>query len=1238
MILTVDVDAKTLNLGPQPPVLSATVTGALAFVRKGVPFRLPSGTGILIGLNSWVNPGATLLASAIPVRPAADGSPYSYSLSLDTAPLIAKFTAGVTSYDCQIEVEWEKSVGSGTYDKTARKKLSVDATAIPSGSVTPVPLAAANDFFVSSGTGLTVDVAAGKLGGSIIAAQPGVVITNATNYVELNGSGVAAVNTSGWTSGYYPLAVVVASAGAISSNSDRRAWLNGGISGTVSIATGKMLWVDSVNGSDANAGTFTAPFLTLAAAKAAAVSGDTVSVRPGSYTVTASILKNGVNWHFEAGASVSKSITGANPVGILDDGGTAIASDITGEGVFTTTSTSSDLHGTVKTSHASSVVTVHARRISAAQTTGDGGYPSAVFCAAGTLSVECSESISASDPTATAFGLAVYWSNGSLYVRAPKIFATESAYYGDCTSTPTGDAFVSADDMYGTATGYSEGLSIINDASSNSSAASWIVAKTIRSPVAAIPSVSGIASFASRLYVTAQKLFGSVQNLGTGLLYVNAEKITATANGAIGNPALVYSTGGTTRITCRHYDPVSFTSQTFKVTGGTLFLRGGDFTSGASAKGLEATGGTMFIENMVIDTSGNNNTNGVTVSGGTVFLINCRITGNPSAKDIVNSGGTVNVTGGSGSGTGGNFTTTGTVAYYFGVPDITVSPSGISAKSIVLNGSASGSTNITVPAAAGSTNFILPASTGTSGYFLQTDGSGNTTWQPGNGATVTVADEAADTSCYPVFVTAATGNLAPKSNAGLSFNSATGILAATGFSGPLNGIIGGTTPAAGTFTTGIFGSATSLLLGTAGSAVGSVGFRNATSGTITLSPPTGALGTVAVVLPATPGTLALTSDIPAAVSGANPSASVGLSAVNGSATTYLRSDGAPALDVTIAPTWTGIHTFASAVSTGTTTTSGIVFTGNSLTTGTGIYVASSSLTSGKLLDLQMTGNGPASGSPSVLNIGLTGANTTNAITTTGATISNTRTNATSGTNEALVLTASGATTNNYALRVTAGAVKFPANAGNYINGNATAILIGTTTAITSCENGNGFGCIIGDPSNGGGMALGYYGTFLANYGRYSWSSASNASPNNANFDTVLTRASAGVVQVGTTDNNALGSLLLTNLTASGIIVTTPNALTYSTNPTAISVATPATKLTTTGTGNAFSLANGTADGQRKTIALDVKGGGGDTAIVTPTTCSGFTTATLAAVGDTVEMMWVTTRGWMVTASKGTVIA
>lgn len=48
----------------------------------------------------------------------------------------------------------------------------------------------------------------------------------------------------------------------------------------------------------------------------------------------------------------------------------------------------------------------------------------------------------------------------------------------------------------------------------------------------------------------------------------------------------------------------------------------------------------------------------------------------------------------------------------------------------------------------------------------------------------------------------------------------------------------------------------------------------------------------------------------AAVNFANPTASVGLTAVNGTALTAMRSDGAPALDVSISPTWSGTHTWS----------------------------------------------------------------------------------------------------------------------------------------------------------------------------------------------------------------------------------------------------------------------------------------------------------------------------------------
>ncbi len=63
----------------------------------------------------------------------------------------------------------------------------------------------------------------------------------------------------------------------------------------------------------------------------------------------------------------------------------------------------------------------------------------------------------------------------------------------------------------------------------------------------------------------------------------------------------------------------------------------------------------------------------------------------------------------------------------------------------------------------------------------------------------------------------------------------------------------------------------------------------------------------------------------AGLSAANPTASVGLSAVNGSATTYMRSDAAPALDQAIAPTMTGIWTFSGTASTAAPR---VIFTGS----------------------------------------------------------------------------------------------------------------------------------------------------------------------------------------------------------------------------------------------------------------------------------------------------------------------
>jgi hypothetical protein len=71
---------------------------------------------------------------------------------------------------------------------------------------------------------------------------------------------------------------------------------------------------------------------------------------------------------------------------------------------------------------------------------------------------------------------------------------------------------------------------------------------------------------------------------------------------------------------------------------------------------------------------------------------------------------------------------------------------------------------------------------------------GNLTGTSSVSTTITVADESSDTTCFPLFATAATGNLGAKTGSNLTFNSDTGALSATSFAGSGSGLSAGTVP------------------------------------------------------------------------------------------------------------------------------------------------------------------------------------------------------------------------------------------------------------------------------------------------------------------------------------------------------------------------------------------------------------------------------------------------------------
>ena len=82
----------------------------------------------------------------------------------------------------------------------------------------------------------------------------------------------------------------------------------------------------------------------------------------------------------------------------------------------------------------------------------------------------------------------------------------------------------------------------------------------------------------------------------------------------------------------------------------------------------------------------------------------------------------------------------------------------------------------------------LKVTGGTSYFAGAIAAAGAITGTASTATNVTVADESSDTTCFPTFVTAATGNLPPKTGSNLSFNSSTGQLNATKFVGDGSGL------------------------------------------------------------------------------------------------------------------------------------------------------------------------------------------------------------------------------------------------------------------------------------------------------------------------------------------------------------------------------------------------------------------------------------------------------------------
>lgn len=104
-------------------------------------------------------------------------------------------------------------------------------------------------------------------------------------------------------------------------------------------------------------------------------------------------------------------------------------------------------------------------------------------------------------------------------------------------------------------------------------------------------------------------------------------------------------------------------------------------------------------------------------------------------------------------------------------------------------------------------------------------------------------------------------------------------------------------------------------------------------------------------------------------------------------------------------------------------------------------------------------------------------------------------------------------------------------------------------------------------------------------------------------------------------------------TFAGAVVGSVQALS---GPGAVNITTLTTTFTSTGAGNALTLANGVA-GQLKAVAYIAEAAGGDTGVLTPANFGNGTTITFNAVGESVLLQFLGTDWWVV-SNNGAIVA
>lgn len=409
------------------------------------------------------------------------------------------------------------------------------------------------------------------------------------------------------------------------------------------ILTGNTLWVDAVNGDDATGtpGRQDLPYLTLTAAKADATSGDTVIVRPGSYTTTTPLVKNGVNWHGELGATITgTSDGGAN--GIFNCLDAAVSFAVTGDFdiIQVVSGDATEIHAAVFVNNEASNVHVCCRSISLVADTDTFDNAYTVAGINGTLTVDVQTKISL---TGLLGYSAVYWERGPMYVRCPHIYSDFTAVVSYAGEGST-EFFVDAQMIE------SEGGSAINMGMGDPGLRTWITAQSVISRSGGTVITCGDSG---KFYLQCEKIGGGSQAaiLFTGGGGNNVEAWITTQK-LSGSGQFVQIGAGTLWLQAQEYEDtggittgIKVQDDTIGVAPPTLNLIGG-YMELLTGNGIDIEAGTLRANGMIVDTSADVTASPVTVSGGTLILKNCTLIAEatqdsisaPTAQTVVSYG------------------------------------------------------------------------------------------------------------------------------------------------------------------------------------------------------------------------------------------------------------------------------------------------------------------------------------------------------------------------------------------------------------------------------------------------------------------------------------------------------------------------------------------------------------------------------------------------------------------------